>query len=202
MKDLFPEELNVPVAEKKEQKLTKVAEYDYVDATGKLLFQKIRYVDQDGKKTFRQRRQLEDGSWSYSLGDTPKVLYNLPAVAAAVAARTPVYVVEGEKDAETLMSRGLVATTMPGGAGPGKWLPLHTETLAGGLIEVIADNDEAGKMHAANVYKALQEAGCDVAVWVSEKVKDITEHLDAGLNLDDLVPLNVNEVPEYDDTVA
>ena len=129
MNDLFPDDLsrqvsaqpvNTPaVSVKKEQKLTKVATYEYQDALGELLFEKIRYVDQDGRKTFRQRRPDGSGGWEYSLGDTPKVLYNLPAVAAAVAAGSSIFVVEGEKDAETLISMGIVATTMPGGAGPG-----------------------------------------------------------------------------------
>ena len=61
----------------KEKKLSKVAEYNYYDEAGELLFQKVRYVDQDGRKTFRQRRPVDGGQWEYSLGDTPKVLYNL-----------------------------------------------------------------------------------------------------------------------------
>jgi hypothetical protein len=200
MNDLFPDDLsrqvstqpvNTPaVAVKKEQKLTKVATYEYQDALGELLFEKIRYVDQDGRKTFRQRRPDGSGGWEYSLGDTPKVLYNLPAVAAAGAAGSSIFVVEGEKDAETLISMGIVATTMPGGAGPGKWLDIHTETLTGsGTIDIIADNDDAGKQHALNVFTHLTEAGCDVAVWICPKNKDISDHLAAGGKMEELVPL-------------
>ena len=172
----------------KEQKLSKVAEYDYYDEAGELLFQKVRYVDQDGRKTFRQRRPVEGGQWVYSLGDTPKVLYNLPAVRAAIASNTPIYVVEGEKDADTLISRGIVATTMPGGAG--KWLEIHTMALAGGTVDIVADNDEVGHQHAADVFRKLKEVGCDVALWRSPSKKDVYDHLAAGLKLEELIPLD------------
>jgi hypothetical protein len=118
LNDLFPDK-------PKEQKLSKVAEYDYYDEAGELLFQKVRYIDQDGRKTFRQRRPVDGGQWEYSLGDTPKVLYNLPAVRAAIASDTPIYVVEGEKDVESLKSLGYVATTSGGAA---NWLYLYTDT--------------------------------------------------------------------------
>ena len=181
LNDLFPDK-------PKEQKLSKVAEYDYYDEAGELLFQKVRYIDQDGRKTFRQRRPVDGGQWEYSLGDTPKVLYNLPAVRAAIASNTSIYVVEGEKDAEALIARGLVATTMPGGAG--KWLDIHTMALAGGTVDIVADNDEVGHEHAADVFRKLTEVGCNVALWRSPSKKDVFDHLAAGLKLDELIPLD------------
>jgi len=207
MKDLFPDEGQTPppsmrkyaaIAQNEgskhpnltESRLTEVATYDYEDAAGRLLFQKIRYVDEDGRKTFRQRRPDGSGGWVYSLGDTPKVLYNLPAVAAAVTAGKSIYVVEGEKDADELISRGFVATTMSGGAG--QWLDIHTETLAGAIVDVIVDNDDAGKTHSINVFHALQAAGCDVAVWISPEKKDISDHLAAGLTMEALIPFPVD----------
>jgi len=185
--DLFPDK-------PKEKKLSKVAEYNYYDEAGELLFQKVRYVDQDGRKTFRQRRPVDGGQWEYSLGDTPKVLYNLPAVRAAIANNTSIYVVEGEKDADALIARGLVATTMPGGAG--NWLDIHTMALAGGTIDIVADNDEVGHEHAADVFRKLQEVGCDVALWRCPSKKDVFDHLAAGLNLDELEPLDPDGLTE------
>ena len=178
----------------KEKKLSKVAEYNYYDEAGELLFQKVRYVDQDGRKTFRQRRPVDGGQWEYSLGDTPKVLYNLPAVRAAIAEKKSIYVVEGEKDADVLISLGLVATTMPGGAG--NWLDIHTMALAGGTIDLVADNDEVGHEHAADVFRKLQEVGCDVALWRSPSKKDVFDHLAAGLKLDELVTLDPDGLTE------
>lgn len=168
------------------KKQTLVATYDYTDENGVLLFQKLRYVDEDGKKTFRQRKPDGNGGWEYSLGDVPKVLYNLPAVISAKTYNAPIWVVEGEKDADTLIEAGFIATTMPGGAG--KWLDIHTEPLAGNLVEIIADNDEVGLKHALDVQKKLNEAGCDAQVWVCPSHKDITDHLSAGKSIDELTP--------------
>lgn len=182
------------------KKQTLVATYDYTDENGTLLFQKLRYVDEDGKKTFRQRKPDGNGGWEYSLGDIPKVLYNLPAVMSAKTYNAPVWVVEGEKDADTLIEAGFIATTMPGGAG--KWLELHTEPLAGNLVEIIADNDEVGIRHALDVQQKLTEAGCDAQVWVCPSHKDITDHLSAGKSIEDLIAyeeyseINTQEVSE------
>ena len=104
-----------PPQKRTKEKLELIKSYNYTDKDGELLFQKLRYVDGAGKKTFRQRKPDGRGGWDYSLGDTPKVLYNLPAVINAVKDGFPVWVVEGEKDADTLMDLGIIATTMPGG---------------------------------------------------------------------------------------
>jgi 5S rRNA maturation endonuclease (ribonuclease M5) len=177
-------------AEKKKEFTKFVKSYDYVDKDGTLLFQKVRYVDQDGKKTFRQRRPGNNGEWIYSLGDTPKVLYNLPAVIKAKNEGFYIWVVEGEKDADTLMEAGVIATTMPGGAG--KWLDIHTEALRGAHVQIVADNDEPGKKHADSVYRELAAAGCSVGVWQSPIAKDITDHLQSGGTIESLVELDLN----------
>jgi hypothetical protein len=141
----------MPPKQKDKDKLEFVKAYKYLDENGKLLFEKVRYIDGDGKKTFRQRKPGFNGDWTYSLGDTPKVLYNLPAVIKAREEGVPIWVVEGEKDADTLTALGLVATTMPGGAG--KWLDIHTKALTGALVEIVADNDEPGRNHAELVFR-------------------------------------------------
>lgn len=192
-----------PSAEKKQQdtkpqsKPKFVESYDYVDENGKLLFQKLRYVDENGKKTFSQRKPDGKGGWEYSLGDTPKVLYNLPSVLKAKQDGYPIWLVEGEKDANTLSDMGLIATTMPGGAG--KWLDIHTEALAGALVEIVADNDEVGIKHARSVQEALNNSGCDAQVWISPKFKDVTDHLNGGMSIDELV--QIEEAEHFEDNV-
>jgi hypothetical protein len=174
-----------PPQKRTKEKLELVKSYDYTDEEGNLLFQKLRYVDSAGKKTFRQRKPDGRGGWEYSLGDTPKVLYNLPTVIKGVQEGYPIWIVEGEKDADTLTEMGIIATTMPGGAG--KWLEIHTNTLAGGTIVVVADNDEPGIAHAKVVTEELAKAGCDVSAWRTPQCKDITDFLAIDGDLDDLL---------------
>jgi hypothetical protein len=83
-----------------------IATYDYTDETGALLFQVCRLVPKD----FRQRRPDRKGGWAWKLGDTRRVLYRLPELCEAIAQRRPIYIVEGEKDVESLRKLGLVAT--------------------------------------------------------------------------------------------
>jgi putative DNA primase/helicase len=88
-----------------------VAEYDYLDETGKLLYQVVRFEPKD----FRQRRPDGAGGWEWSLKGTPRVLYRLPRVLEAVERREDIMVVEGEKDVDALEKLGIAATTNPGG---------------------------------------------------------------------------------------
>lgn len=165
-----------------------VESYDYTDEAGNLLFQKVRLVDEQGKKTFRQRKPDGAGGWVYNANDVPKVLYNLPAVLEAKERDVTIWVVEGEKDANTLIRLGEVATTMPNGAG--SWLDIHTEALAGAkTVEIIADHDDVGIQHAVDVCRRLRATGCGAQVWLSPEYKDISDHIAAGKGMDDLEPV-------------
>jgi hypothetical protein len=183
-------------AKPKSKKLVKA--YKYYDEHGDFVYEKLRYVTEDGKKTFLQRRPDPNirGEWIYTLDGVRKVLYNLPTVLNAVANGEPVWVVEGEKDADTLMEMGIVATTGPSGAGSGKWESHFTEWLAGAFVEIVADNDDAGISYSSEVHSLLSAAGCSVRLWRSPFVKDVTDHIQAGHALDQLeeiYPLTAEE---------
>lgn len=159
------------------------ATYDYRDEQGALLFQVVRMPG----KQFRQRRPSPDGGggWEWKVAGVRRVLYRLPELLAADPAAT-VYVVEGEKDVETLRRRGLVATCNPGGAGKWKFLdPASTQGALGGRsVTVIADADEVGRKHAAEVAKATGGLALECP-----EAKDVTDHLAGGGKLSELVPL-------------
>ncbi len=135
-----------------------VKSYDYVDASGALVFQACRFEP----KTFRQRRKLENGNWEYNLQGVEPVLYRLPEVIEAVSLGKLVHVVEGEKDADALVELGLVATTNPMGAG--KWRETYTKALAGAAVVILPDNDEPGEKHAHAVAQELTAAGSIVKI--------------------------------------
>ena len=194
----------VKVKAERSGKLTLVKSYDYRDADGKLLFQKQRFIDEKGKKTFRQRRlDHETGEWSYQLGDVPRVLYRLPEITAALREGSGIWIVEGEKDADNLVEAGFEATTMPNGAG--SWDELHTEAITqanvkGASIVVVSDNDEVGRKHAAHVVSTLRAAGCEVIAAVPPSgYKDVSDMIEAGIDLsslDDLVDGEQPALPE------
>ena len=156
-----------------------VASYPYVDEAGELLYTVHRYTP----KTFRQQRA--NGNWY--LGDVRRVLYRLPAVLAAIEAGAPIYITEGEKDADTLTRHGLCATTFVGGAGKIERTPDGIQTLCKARrCVVVADADPTGLEHAEALRDALRAAGCDeTAVFIPVKGKDATDALEThGLPID------------------
>ena len=200
VKDTQPRKVKVDAP--KSGKLSLVATYDYYDAKGTLLFQKQRFIDENGKKTFRQRKPDGEGGWTYQLGEVPRVLYRLPQILNAVAHENVVWIVEGEKDADTLVEQGFEATTMPNGAGT--WLDIHTEALAGAKVAIIADNDQVGLEHALAVATQLTEAKCDVVLLKPPSpFKDVTEMYEQDKDVLFLVELNENgeesQEPESDE---
>lgn len=172
-----------------------VAKYPYVDADGGLVMEVLRYRTEDGGKTFRQRCPDGAGGWAWSTSHLEeRPLYRLPEVLAAVAVGEPVWVVEGEKDADALAALGHAATCNPMGADNGagnKWRPEHTAWLAGSRVWVVADRDDPGVVHAGYVASQLEAAGCKVRLrTVPAPHKDVHDLLSAGGSPDDLVPLD------------
>lgn len=169
------------------------ATYDYVDEHSQLLFQKVRYEPKD----FRVRRPDGKGGWTYSIGDTRRVLYHLPEVIAAAQAGRTIWIVEGEKDCDALARAGETATCNFDGAG--KWKPEYTSMLAElgvTLIQIVADDDPPGHKHAFQIRDALSAAGIPTTMWLPAKGhKDIADHLGAGRNITELSPLEL--APEY-----
>ena len=124
-----------------------VATYDYRDEAGQTVFQVVRYEPKD----FRQRQSDGNGGWNWSVKGARVVPYRLPELLASPAA--PVYVVEGEKDADNLAKIGVLATCNAGGAG--KWTREHSQYLRGRQVFVLPDNDEVGHNHAQQVAQSL-----------------------------------------------
>lgn len=163
-----------------------VATYRYVDEMSEPLFEVVRFEPKD----FRQRRP--DGTWSIS--GVRRVLFRLPAVIEAVRSGRVVYVCEGEKDVLAIERAGAVATTNAGGAM--KWRTEYNAVLAGADVVIVADDDEPGRRHAADVARQLGSLPASVRTRLPVAgAKDIAEHLGRGLGLDDLRPMADAEPP-------
>jgi DNA primase len=178
---------------------TKPIEYIYRDENGQPVGKKIRLIDSDGKKTFRQQR-YDNGDWLPGLNGIDLPLYNLHLINALKGTTETLFIVEGEKDVETIMALEEVATTMPNGAG--SWNDRYTEQLQGiNGVYLIADNDEPGLKHAATVKDALETAGIGVRLLLpADGHKDITDHINAGKTLTDLIDAEqlINQIRQDD----
>jgi len=170
--------------------------YPYYDEDGVLLYEKVRFRLDDGGKSFANRQPDPERAgeyiWNLKEPAVRRVLYRLPEVVNAIAKGDPVWLVEGEKDADTLVDLGICGTTMDSGAG--KWDQSYTDLLAGAHVEIVADNDEVGRQHALAVAAKLKAAGArGCNIWVSPVGKDISDHIVAGKSIDDLVGVDFYE---------
>jgi putative DNA primase/helicase len=154
-----------------------VATYDYTDERGELLYQTVRYEPKD----FRQRRRSVRGEWIWKKGPR-QVLYRLPEVLEAAI----VFVVEGEKDVETLRSHGFTATTNAGGA-KARWLADFTESLRGREVILIPDNDAPGRARVLTIARALLRKAARLIVLELEDGKDITDWFARGHSETELI---------------
>jgi len=161
-----------------EDKINKiVATYDYKDATEQLLYQQVRFTP----KTFRFRRPDGNGGWIWNLNGINPVLYRIPELLEAKTHETMLFVVEGEKDVETLRNHGLTATCNPGGAG--KWRDEYLGAIRGFKeLVVIADKDGPGQKHALSIAQSTNGyfERIKVLEMPGDGAKDVSDWFEAG----------------------
>ena len=164
--------------------------YQYHKADGSLLFEVTRHSPTPGgDKIFRQRRpnpEYQEGvsdpesAWIWDLQGVKPVLYRLPDLRAADPDEV-VWIVEGEKAADTLHGHGLVATTNP--HGPGRWQKSYNTDFHGRRVAVIPDNDAPGIDHATKVAKSLTGVARSVRIIILPGVGeggDVSDWMDQG----------------------
>ncbi len=173
-----------------------VAKHDYYDEASNMLFQVVRYEPKD----FRQRQRKPGGGWDWSVKGARTVPYRLPELLAEPT--RPIFVVEGEKDADNLARIDVLATCNAGGAG--KWTAAHAEFLRGRRVIVLADHDDPGRSHAQQVALTLH----GVAAWVRivdlpglPPKGDVSDWIAAGGTKDELKRL-AEATPNWNPTVV
>ena len=171
--------------------------YNYHNRDGMLLFQVCRTAD----KSFFQRRPDGNSGFINGLGDVTPVLYRLPQLKEAVAEGKPIFITEGEKDADNLWGQGLAATTNPMGAG--KWRDHFSDDLKGANVILLPDNDEPGRRHVQKIGESLKGKANSIKVLelpgLPEK-GDVTDYLENGGTVKELLNLAA-EAPVWDSGV-
>lgn len=175
--------------------------YPYPNAEG-VVVQRVHrreaIVNGARHKEFHQTYRGSTGNWVKTKPKTYEPLfYNLPAVLETVAVGGDVWLLEGEKDADSAISEGLAGTTNAGGAISEKQLP--TEMLAqlkGATVRIVADNDAAGAKRVVYLSAKFTELGISHHVYLpnlSDRKADFTDHLDAGGTVDTLIEISVDD---------
>ncbi|WP_158513481.1 DUF3631 domain-containing protein [Dehalogenimonas formicexedens] len=175
------------------EKSVEVANYDYLDESGKVLFQVVRYQP----KGFRQRRPDGRGGWIYNLEGVRRVLFRLPEL-ISTPLETTVYVAEGEKGVLSLVGQGFVATCSPMGAG--KWRDEFVPFFKNRAVVILPDNDDPGRAHAEQVAKSLITVARSVKVVALPGLghkEDVYDWLGSGHNRAELEAL-VESSPRWE----
>jgi hypothetical protein len=129
------------------------AEWFYTDEMGENLFVKRRLrVNTPKGKDYRLYR-IENGVVQHTLGNARIVPYSLPAVQDAIERGRAVYIVEGEKCAESVKGLGLVSTTSHRGASG--WPKEINQFFVDANVIVLPDNDRAGEGYSKSVVENL-----------------------------------------------
>jgi hypothetical protein len=118
----------------KTPKKKEVCRYRYKNKDSKHAFDVVRFEPKD----FRPHRP--DGKWT--LEGVERVPYRLPELLQGVKESKPILLLEGEKDVDSAMAMGLIATTFVGGAG--KWRDEYLEYFCDADVVLIPDNDNPG----------------------------------------------------------
>jgi enoyl-CoA hydratase/carnithine racemase len=143
--------------------------------------------------SFRQRRPDGHGGWIWKLDDR-RVVYRWPKLVRHPDAI--VYLCEGEKDAERAASLGLCSTTVASH----KWTPDCAQALAGRLVCILPDNDEAGYRNAISAAEALHGIAKSLRMVTLPGLSrggDVSDWFNAGNNSDDLSKVALDS-PRWD----
>ena len=156
-------------------------EWEYKDESGETLFVKRRFKTNTEKgKTYSLHKVDAAGRRQAGLTGARIVPYRLPELINARESGRAIYLVEGEKAADALVSIGAIATTSHAGAS--HWPADITQYFDGAVVIVVPDCDLPGWKYAKRVVEALlpvakairvldlnlPELGDDAYEWVAD----------------------------------
>ena len=150
VKELFYEQISTSQQERPAN-----VDYFYSDRLKKTRFYVWNRQKKMWKKSFCWYHRTDNGQWVKGLlkdengKNITLPLYCEDLLKTARERSEPVYIVEGEKDADTLHKLGMPAVCSPHGAGNGnlenKWLLEYSVRFDGIDAVILPDNDEAGQ---------------------------------------------------------
>lgn len=164
------------------------AVYPYVNLDGVLTYATARFSKPE--KSFRQAQPDGNGGWKWNLSGIEALPYRLPELIEAVSEERLIWIPEGEKDVERLVSAGLPATCNSGGAE--KFPASAAKYFAGAHVAIIPDNDPPGRNHAEAVAILLQPVAASVKIVALPDLPekgDVSDFLDRGRAVEDLLTI-------------
>lgn len=150
------------------------AVYDYKSAAGQYLYSKVRF---EGKEIRYITVDKKGDTYKYCKKSNLATLYHLPELIRAVQCGYPVYIVEGEKDADTLKKLGYTATTA---GGANDWNKKFASYFTGAKVVILSDNDESGLKLKDQIMKDLKHYAHSIRWTITSEANkgDVTDYLE------------------------
>lgn len=175
--------------------------HPYRDETGKSIYFKVRIDRDNGEKYFKYEHINENGERISGLAkNSARYLFLYPEVLQGISEGKPIFLVEGEKDAITLLNNGLIATTSDN---THFWSKDFTRILKDADVAVLYDYDNAGfkrkeKLceYLAGRVKSLRVVELPGLVRKEKGGEDITDWLNKGNTIEQLLKL-LEDTPDY-----
>lgn len=142
LSDLFADDSRhsiYPAYNKPKNKQKPVKEAEYIYANGKL--KKVKYRRSDGSKYCNWMHQ-KNGAWEKGRSDILPGLYQSKPDLGEIF-----FLVEGEKDVDSLKLAGMVAVSLPDGS-QSKWEQSYDDIFSNKQVIIIPDNDDPGKKYS------------------------------------------------------
>ena len=156
--------------------------------------EKDRYEPDGRPKFFTWRHLGDEKQWLEGQGGHKPMPYNVEAIADAC----DVYLVEGEKDADTGNRSGITCVSVEKDAEwPQEWLAV----FKGVNVHIIPDNDETGRKHAQTCARNLYGTATEVRIVTLPGIDalgegaDLTDWLAIGHHVDELADLVCDTPP-------
>lgn len=167
--------------------------YDYRAEDGKYLYSKVRF---EGKEIRYVTIDESTDSYQYCKARIA-TLYRLPELISSIKNGYPVYIVEGEKDVETLRKLGYTATTA---GSVNDWRSNYAKYFTGAKVIILPDNDVPGLQLKDQIIKDLRHYAHSIRWTITSQAAkgDVTDYLTEGNTKEDLKQL----VSEIEDTYA
>lgn len=165
-----------------------IANYKYYNDSGKFLFGVEKKLI-DGKKSFHFYH-YQGNKKVYKLNNIHRVLYRLPELIEGLKDNNTVFICEGEKDVDTLMNLGLLATTNPAGAD--NWLSDFNHYFTAKDVVIMQDNDDAGAKRSKKLLAELNNIAKSIKIITFDELQkggDVTDWLNQGKTKQDLLKL-------------
>lgn len=151
-----------------------------------------------GKKIFYGR--LRDGKYIRGIGNCEKTLYKLSNITKAKQNNNYIYICEGEKDVDTLVSRGYYAVTA---GGVNDWKKEFSQYFRGCRVVLLPDNDEPGQKLMREIKSHIKDYAFAIKTVTTSTIDkgDITDWFNEGNSNSDFTFLLERYSWEYADFV-